>query len=52
MVINGWTKELDKEGKIQEIKEVNKNYEITIISTSGETKTQTVPKELNLITSG
>jgi len=36
-------------GKIQEIKEVNKNYEITIISTSGETKTQTVPKELNLI---
>jgi len=36
-------------GKIQEIKEVNKNYEITIVSTSGETKTQTIPKELDLV---
>jgi len=36
-------------GKIQEIKEVNKNFEITIVSTLGETKTQTVPKELDLI---
>ena len=36
-------------GKIQEIKEVNKNYEITIVSAAGETKTQMVPKELSLI---
>ena len=36
-------------GKIQEIKTTDKNFEITIVSTSGETKVQTVPKELDLI---
>jgi apocytochrome f len=36
-------------GKIQEIKTTDKNYEITIATTSGETKVQTVPKELDLI---
>ena len=36
-------------GKIQEIKTTDKNFEITITSTSGETKVQTVPKELDLI---
>jgi len=36
-------------GKIQEIKTGDKNFEITINTTNGETKTQTVPKELDLI---
>ena len=36
-------------GKITEIKLGEKNFEISIATTSGETKTQTVPKELELI---
>jgi len=36
-------------GKITEIKLAEKNFEISIATTSGETKTQTVPKELELI---
>jgi apocytochrome f len=36
-------------GKIQQIKTTEKNYEITIATTSGETKVQTVPKEIDLI---
>jgi apocytochrome f len=36
-------------GKIEEIKEVGKNVEITIIANNGESKTQTIPKELELI---
>ena len=36
-------------GKVQEIKTTEKNFEITIVSTSGETKVQNVPKELDLI---
>jgi apocytochrome f len=36
-------------GKIQQIKTTDKNYEITIATTTGETKVQTVPKELDLI---
>jgi apocytochrome f len=35
-------------GKIQEIK-LEKDYQITIASSSGETKTQTIPKGLDLI---
>ena len=36
-------------GKIQEIKVGDKNTEISIVSTSGETKVQSIPKELDLI---
>jgi len=36
-------------GKIQEIKVGDKNFEITIASASGESKTQTIPKELELV---
>jgi apocytochrome f len=36
-------------GKIEEIKTGNKDFEIKIVSTSGETKTQNIPKELDLI---
>lgn len=36
-------------GKIDDIKTTEKNFEITITSSSGETKVQTVPKELDLI---
>jgi len=36
-------------GKVQEIKTTDKNFEVTIVSTSGETKVQTIPKELDLI---
>jgi len=36
-------------GKVQEIKTTDKNFEITIAAASGETKTQNVPKELDLI---
>ena len=36
-------------GKIQEIKVTNKDFEITIASTTGETKVQTIPKDLDLI---
>jgi apocytochrome f len=36
-------------GKIQEIKLNNKDFEITIATNNGDTKVQTVPKELDLI---
>jgi apocytochrome f len=36
-------------GKIQEIKLTEKDFSITIAATTGETKVQTVPKELDLI---
>ena len=36
-------------GKINDIKLTDKNFEISIITSTGETKTQTVPKELELI---
>jgi apocytochrome f len=36
-------------GKIQEIKVTAKDFEITIASTTGETKVQTIPKDLDLI---
>lgn len=36
-------------GKIQEIKLGEKNFEITIATNNGDTKVQTVPKELDLI---
>jgi apocytochrome f len=36
-------------GKISDIKLTDKNFEISIITSTGETKTQTVPKELELI---
>jgi apocytochrome f len=36
-------------GKIQEIKSGDKNFEITIETTTGETKVQNIPKELDLI---
>jgi apocytochrome f len=36
-------------GKIQEIKNTEKNFEVTIVSNNGETKVQTIPKELDLI---
>jgi apocytochrome f len=36
-------------GKIQEIKLNNKDFEVSILSSSGETKTQTIPKDLELI---
>ena len=36
-------------GKIQEIKVTDKNFEITIATSIGDTKMQTVPKELDLI---
>jgi apocytochrome f len=36
-------------GKVQEIKIGEKNFEITIASANGDVKTQTVPKELDLI---
>lgn len=36
-------------GKIQEIKTTDKNFEISILSPTGEVKSQTIPKELNLI---
>jgi len=36
-------------GKIQEIKTVEKNTEITIESTTGEVKTQLIPKEVDLV---
>ena len=36
-------------GKIQEIKTTDKNFEISILSSNGDVKSQTVPKELSLI---
>lgn len=36
-------------GKIQEIKSNNKEFEITIATSTGDTKVQTIPKELDLI---
>ena len=36
-------------GKVQEIKLTEKDFSITIATTNGDTKTQTVPKELDLI---
>lgn len=36
-------------GKIQDIKQTDKNSEISILSSSGESKVVSVPKELNLI---
>jgi apocytochrome f len=36
-------------GKIQEIKKGEKNFEISILSSTGDVKSQTVPKELSLI---
>lgn len=36
-------------GKIQELKIGEKNVEVTIISQNGDTKTQSIPKELDLI---
>jgi len=36
-------------GKIQEIKENGKNIDISILSNSGDIKTQSIPKELDLI---
>ena len=36
-------------GKIQEIKVTDKNFEISIATANGDVKTQTVPKELDLI---
>lgn len=36
-------------GKIQEIKLNNKDFEVSILSSSGEIKTQTIPKDLELI---
>jgi len=36
-------------GKVQEIKVTEKNFEISIATASGDVKTQTVPKELDLI---
>jgi len=36
-------------GKVQQINFNNKEYEITIVSTSGDLKTQLVPKGLDLI---
>jgi len=36
-------------GKVQEIKTVNKNYEISLTTSTGDTKVQTIPKELDLI---
>jgi apocytochrome f len=36
-------------GKIQEIKQTEKNSELTILTSSGESKVLTVPKELPLI---
>jgi apocytochrome f len=36
-------------GKIQEIKTTDKNFEISILSSTGDVKSQTVPKELGLI---
>jgi len=36
-------------GKIQEIKLTDKNFEITILAPSGDTKTQNIPKELEII---
>jgi apocytochrome f len=36
-------------GKIQEIKTTDKNFEVTVAAANGETKTQNVPKELDLI---
>lgn len=36
-------------GKIKEIKQLEKQYEISILSTTGELKTQLIPKESDLI---
>lgn len=36
-------------GKIQEIKTTDKNFEVTVAAANGETKTQNIPKELDLI---
>jgi len=36
-------------GKVQEIKLNGKDFEITIATSAGETKTQTVPKDLDLV---
>ena len=36
-------------GKIKEIKTTDKNFEVTVAAANGETKTQNVPKELDLI---
>ena len=36
-------------GKVQEIKVTDKNFEISIATASGDVKTQTVPKELDLV---
>ena len=38
-------------GKIQEIKENGKDFEVSILSNNGDIKVQTVPKELTLIVS-
>lgn len=38
-------------GKIQDIKENGKDFEVSILSNNGDIKTQTVPKELSLIVS-
>ena len=38
-------------GKIQEIKENGKDFEVSILSSTGDIKVQTVPKELTLIVS-
>jgi len=36
-------------GKIQEIKLTDKNFEVTILAANGDTKTQIIPKELEMI---
>lgn len=36
-------------GKIQSIKETDKNFEVTILTENGETQTQTIPKGLDFI---
>ena len=36
-------------GKIQEIKTIDKNLEISILTSTGETKIQTIPKDVDLI---
>ena len=36
-------------GKVQEIKVTDKNFEISIATANGDVKTQTVPKELDLV---
>ena len=36
-------------GKVQEIKLTEKNFEVTIVAANGETKTEMIPKELDII---